>query len=640
MKRILSMLIALCMLLTSFAFAEEYFYTQRFDTEATFETMEEAKVNGPARLMEMYPARTYVSDPALATYPEGTTWIYRGPGRYTNATAAYRMHTQFLVYTDKAFESKDAAYAYLKDELKLVDVVDRLHGNIVLVTPINPAAGFGGQDQYAYAKLSAASTNLGHSVRTEEGTLYYAENHDYGTQGQRHLVGIGAGADFLSKYVVSNLDYIGRVASLTLVDATIAADGAVNVPVYLFNASEAAFESYQELNGAYACEEDDTAYAWFNQLYPMRKVVVAKSAAATPELLSDVWYDFSLQYQRLPITQAGTFTDYGEFSHYKGNQAPYSLSYRGAILDDNKTIGGLVVNEIVSTELDMYKAANGEYLDTWYEFLPAEVLDPATPAGSIPLILCLHGGGDDPVQATVELGMVALAEAEGLAVVSPRYHTDVPGNSLFGNSPFDVGQDAYPALVKLTLAKYPALDASRVYVLGYSMGGAATVAAFEGDPTVFAAAVPMAAGSPLGIYVPTEEEAAVFEKVDLPIMLHTSQFDLAVVQNPLRINGSYEEIFARFAKFNEMGDWTYDYETYPIFGVKADKKVTTMLNGEYENITWYVNNEDGVPMLALNVTMMLPHGLNANYNQVVWDFFKCYSRDQETLEIVYNPYAD
>ena len=98
--------------------------------------------------------------------------------------------------------------------------------------------------------------------------------------------------------------------------------------------------------------------------------------------------------------------------------------------------------------------------------------------------------------------------------------------------------------------------------------------------------------------------------------------------------------FQRFAKFNEMGDWTFDYDQYPIFGIKADKKVTTMLNGEYENYTWYVNNDDGVPMLALNVTMQLPHGLNPNFNYMVWNYMKQFSRDQETLEIVYNPYAD
>lgn len=640
MKRIVCLLTVLCMLLTSFAFAEEYHYTQIFDTEATFETLEEAKVNGPARLSGLYEGRTYISDPALATYPEGTTYVYRAAGRYTSLTAAHRMHTQFVVFTEKAFASKDEALAYLKDELKLVEVVDRLHGNIVLVTPMDPSAGFGAKDQYAYTKLSAASTNLGYSERKPDGAIYYAENADYGCQCHRHLIGIDGGADFLSKYVASNLDLIGRVASMLLVNPTVATKPAVNIPVYMVNPSEAAFESYQGINEAYACEENDLEYAYFNQAYPMRKAVVAKADAVSAELLQHIYYDFQLQYMRAPITRSGDFTPYGEFSHYNGNQAPYALSYRGVILDDDKTIDGLILNPVVSDELNMYQAANGEYLDTWYEFLPEEVLDPETPAQSIPMILCLHGGGDDPVQATVELGITYLAGAERIVVVSPRYHTDVPGNSLFGNSPFDVGPQSYPALVRLMLKKYPAIDPSRVYVMGYSMGGASTIAAFEGDPTVFAAAVPMAAGSPMGIYAPTEEEAAVFEKVDLPIMLTTSQYDLAVVQNPLRINPSYEMCFQRFAKFNEMGDWTFDYDQYPIFGIKADKKVTTMLNGEYENYTWYVNNDDGVPMLALNVTMQLPHGLNPNFNYMVWNYMKQFSRDQETLEIVYNPYAD
>ena len=38
--------------------------------------------------------------------------------------------------------------------------------------------------------------------------------------------------------------------------------------------------------------------------------------------------------------------------------------------------------------------------------------------------------------------------------------------------------------------------------------------------------------------------------------------------------------------------------------------------------------------------MQLPHGLNPNFNYMVWNYMKQFSRDQETLEIVYNPYAD
>ena len=81
---------------------------------------------------------------------------------------------------------------------------------------------------------------------------------------------------------------------------------------------------------------------------------------------------------------------------------------------------------------------------------------------------------------------------------------------------------ALPRLVKYMLKTYPSLDPSRVYVTGYSMGGAATLRAINGDPSVFAAAVPMAAAP----YTGTPEQVAQFQKAHLPVMFTTSSYDL------------------------------------------------------------------------------------------------------------------
>ncbi|HPJ02988.1 MAG TPA: prolyl oligopeptidase family serine peptidase [Candidatus Limiplasma sp.] len=225
------------------------------------------------------------------------------------------------------------------------------------------------------------------------------------------------------------------------------------------------------------------------------------------------------------------------------------------------------------------KAENGDYLQTWYEFLPEEVLDGTAAEHSIPLILCNHGGGDDPVQATDELGMISLAGSERIALVAPRYASDTTA-SIFDGSPFDVNGQTLPALVQYMLDTYPALDPGRVYATGYSMGGAATVEAVEWAPQLFAATVPMAAGTPWGIYVPTEEQAAVFKNVDVAMMFTTSEFDLggAFDQVARTLGAGYQEVIARFAEFNELGTLTYDFASYPMVGFDADKTVVKMLN--------------------------------------------------------------
>ena len=78
------------------------------------------------------------------------------------------MNTNFLVYTDEKFETKEDAYAYL-DAMGLIDMVNECIGSVILVTPIVPLAegssggmtgGFDAADQAAYYQLQSAMCNL------------------------------------------------------------------------------------------------------------------------------------------------------------------------------------------------------------------------------------------------------------------------------------------------------------------------------------------------------------------------------------------------------------------------------------------------------------------------------------------------
>jgi pimeloyl-ACP methyl ester carboxylesterase len=273
------------------------------------------------------------------------------------------------------------------------------------------------------------------------------------------------------------------------------------------------------------------------------------------------------------------------------------------------------------------KSPNGEFLQTWFEYLPEEVLKNTAPAGTIPLILANHGGGDDPRQFVEEIGLLPLAGSERFAMVAPE-HQNI-ANLL---------SDCLPKLVKYMIKTYPALDASRVYVTGYSMGGAATLRAINGDPSVFAAAVPMAAAP----YTGTPEQVAQFQKNHLPVMFTTSSFDLNGAFD--QVNGTiavgYQTQLNLFLGYNGMKKIdAYDFKAYPVAGFKADHMIRVKLNGEYDNYRWYLNDADGVPMVAVAYTMNLQHALYPEYGKLAWEFFKHYSRDQKTGVIKYNPYA-
>jgi hypothetical protein len=61
------------------------------------------------------------------------------------------------------------------------------------------------------------------------------------------------------------------------------------------------------------------------------------------------------------------------------------------------------------------------------------------------------------------------------------------------------------------------------------------------------------------------------------------------------------------------------------------------LNDEYKNFIWYLNNQQGVPMVALNYTADLIHALYPQFARIAWDYLIQFSRDQKTGEIQYNP---
>ncbi|MGE5489447.1 MAG: hypothetical protein ACM3ZB_16645, partial [bacterium] len=138
LKMQLSLALAAALLSSSGLLALDYAGGQ--GNQATFETMEEARVNGPLVVgkLEGNTGRTFKSHPVLDSYPKGTTYIYRSPDMYGSRAAA-RINTNLVVFVEKAFANKDAALQYLRD-LGVIRIIDEARGSVVLVTPADGKA--------------------------------------------------------------------------------------------------------------------------------------------------------------------------------------------------------------------------------------------------------------------------------------------------------------------------------------------------------------------------------------------------------------------------------------------------------------------------------------------------------------------
>jgi pimeloyl-ACP methyl ester carboxylesterase len=605
---------------------------------ATFETLEETRANSPAAVaqLETNNGKAFKSHPVLDGYPKGTTYVYRSANLFGGRAAA-RLNTDILLFTDKSFSSKDAALAYLKD-LGLIKIIDEAIGSVVLVTPADPKAGFTAGDQKYYYALQTAMLAQKANEKSGNVTTYYSDAEYFGGYGYTYVIGIDGGATFLNNYVAGTFDYVSRIAGMLLINGKMDSirNVAALVPAYLVNAPESVVSKYKRANTVDACVNARGVETHFNQAYPLRKVVVANEAqgADKARYVRDAYYNMFIKAMRVPVIKQGLYSASTPYQGYNFDEAPYSLCRRNAVINGTTEDGIHVIRRDGEMFSDM-KTKDGEYLQTWFEYLPDEVVKGTAPAGTVPLILAMHGGGDDPRVFVDEIGLLDLAGSERFAMAAPEHQSL---NFARTSDPNIQGIlcNILPRFVKYILKAYPALDPARVYVTGYSMGGAATLKAINGDPLLFAAAVPMAAAG----YTATAEQAAQFRKAHLPVMFTTSSFDLpgAFDQANGNIAAGYQTQLNLLLGYNGMKTIEFDFVKYPVNGFKADRVEKIKLNDEYDNYCWYLSNDDGVPMVALNYTENLIHALYPEYARLAWEFARRYSRDQKTGAIKYNPH--
>lgn len=634
-------------------------FTGETGNKATFETLEEAHKSAPAVVgtysggVTMPPPgtpgfgppgaaapggpgapgraaarrpRTYVGHPVLDNYPKGTTFVYRSPNMYGGRAAA-RMNTNLIVYVEQHFDTKDAALAYLK-AAGLIDIVNEATGSIVLVTPVGNTFGAADMAHY-YALQTAMLSQQASGVQAGRGPVTYADAEYFGGFAYVYFIGVGGGATFFNNHVAGTFDCASRIAGALLVGGGMDEVRKVStfIPVYLVNAPEAVVEKYKAANGVDAMRTAGDVVTHYNQKFPLRQVVVANAAPVDlPAAIKAAYYDMFIKAMRVPVALAGVYSVGIPFSGYSMDQAPYSLCERNALINGVTKDGIHLIKHQGEDRFAAMKTQEGEYLDTWYEYLPREVLDGTAPKGTVPLILANHGGGDEARQFVDEFGLLTLAGKERVAVVAADHQ----------NLPNDIRGPALTALVKYMLATYPSLDPSRVYATGYSMGGGATYTVGYYEPRLFAAIAPIAGTN----IEPTPAAEARFSGTQLPIYLSTSSYDVRRLQAAEgRINDNLAGQIKRWAGWNGVAPFTFDFNTYKLSGFKGDLYTVETLNGEYASHTWYLNNDQGVPMVALNYIKDIIHALYPEYAKIAWEYMKHFSRDQQTGAIKYNPHA-
>jgi pimeloyl-ACP methyl ester carboxylesterase len=427
------------------------------------------------------------------------------------------------------------------------------------------------------------------------------------------------------------VDYCSRIAGLMLVGGSIdrIREPSWFLPVYIVNGEPDVIAKYEKVNGVDALRKEGAKVTRYNKVYPLRQVsvVTCDDLAAA---IDDCYWNMFLTAQRGQEVTGGLYSASTPYQGYGSDCAPYSLSKRNPVID-GKTREGICFFPIVSEAYSDIKTAAGEYLQTWYEYLPEEAINGKAPDHTIPMILALHGGGDDPRQFVEGQGFLELAGRERIAIVAPEkanLHTNVDDGREYLST-------VLPMLVRDTLAKYPAIDPSRVYVTGYSMGSLATGRAMLGAPELFAAAYPQCGGFTL--LEGEEEHFKINGGIELPMIVTTAEYNFGFYTNVGARLISQANIICELNGMDPIPE--PDFDKYPVGGFDADLYTAIEINDDYVCHTFMKANAKGIPMVGVMYMEGMVHCLYPQYSEIMWDFFKHYSRNQETLEIEYNPYV-
>ena len=604
-------------------------YVNRQGNPATFETLSEVRAHAMEATAQLSGNDRFprTLSPKLENFPDNLVYIYRSANLYGGQTAA-RNNTTFMVFADKRFETKEEGYAYL-ESLGLIKLIDSAIGTIILEMPACNC-GYTEEDLQNYYVLHNVLLSQKDIIEVDGEKLCPSESEYCGGYGKTYMFGIGKGATFMNNFVAGSRDeLIGRIAGYFTYGGEMSEEVTVNgvIPAYLVNACPTAVKKFREANKTNAYSFKDGVATFYNQYIPLNKLCVATDEGENVGCwMEKAFKDMLMFYQR----SSNVTTKYLEpnvTNAYQGYvEAPeitrFALSERNPIFDNKTVIGNLQVTFMADSErFADIKTPEGDWLDTWYEVVPQEVLNNTAPKHSVPLLLANHGGGDDHLMFLDETGILLMAGRENMAVVAGM-HSGI--TSIVG--------EAFPRLVKYMLDKFPALDPERVYVTGYSMGGWATYNCVFAHPEIFAAACPMA----MPVRDIPETTPALYENLDLPTMLITSTYDFAAwdaVKNHLNEGGiKYLQTFCEFAGLEKAEE--FDYAKYPIIGRKTDSLNIKVIDGQWRNFEWHIN-KDGIPMVGLNVTEYQQHSLWPGFGDILISFFKHFRRNLETGEVIY-----
>ncbi len=252
----------------------------------------------------------------------------------------------------------------------------------------------------------------------------------------------------------------------------------------------------------------------------------------------------------------------------------------------------------------------------YYEYIPDSV--DLTKESSVPLVVAFHGGGNHAEFHAWASEWPLLGQQEGFIVLAVNQHVSQLTDDVID-------------LLNAVFEQYPAIDRTRVYATGFSMGSVKSWNLGTKYPEYFAGIMPMDAG-----YM-TEDSTTLadlqIKDMIMPVFyVAGGTSPLPELPNQQGEPNNCDEILSVILKMNHVTDnYIYDADADKTWGLKPDNTYTKT-NPSFADCDMIVNeyaSADGNTYTCLAVDTTKSHEVYAYDSYVAWEFISQFSRQSD-----------
>jgi len=529
---------------------------------------------------------------------ENRVFIYRDTTQNIDARSSMNA-PMFMIYPDKPLNEEEANA--LIHDIEIDKLVSQYVGSVGILNPVGKA-----YDNEKDLEAYKAFFNRMRSISNLK------------------IIGIGNGATFVNDVISQNA---GEIAGIFLYGGKInpKTQSTIPVPAYISRADKTVAQHYIKANKAKEIEKNNRHIIYANEEEPLQQVVLSlDKKASLKESIADAWNILLSKNYRFSNYKHTTYMGgkFGEYGNYE--LEPYLM------LDELGVTRKTVVKTLNEQRLPGTKA----YF--WYEFIPDAVVD--TPKHSIPLVVLLHGNNNDNRTQSETSGFIEVAAQEKFIVAEIEWQ----GSGRFPSEGF-LGLDGIELVVNDLMNTYPQIDPSRVYVQGLSAGAMTSAALGIRKSHIFAAIAghsgaifdrPVFGFSYQTLSNEAKQKAGF---VETPYFLITGTDD-EVIAFPTKENytdNSFINAIRLYQQLNNMPKVEIDFNSDPILGIKLQERETILTN---KHLTLETGKlfKGNIPLIQFTAIIHYGHWNYRPAAQMMWDFFKQYSRDPETKKLIYH----